>query len=243
MVVIGDGILVQVHGVVKLRCVDGNQMTCCSMHTNVSHHLAIGSSLLNHLQGNLDQSSQENSQLSDELEHLESEHEQLHAELDALEQQSQSASHKLKQVSSELSDFKQQATAEYDSLRAQNRDEVEFLQDRAHQLQRQLQSSHAQVQALQDQLQKSHTYIHALENQLGAGLQQDGRMSNGQSLRSPKPVRTASLSGSMRSPRSPSGSSTSSGTSSRARGNGDFQVRLRQFSRRRRPCFIHCVLD
>ena len=178
------------------------------------------------LQDKLNQSSKENRQLSDEFEQLDSEHAQLHSDFHSLEQEKEqekeSALSKLRSTTAELSLIKQQATAEYDSFRAQSQEEVEFLQSRINEVQRQRQSSFAQVQTLQDQLEKSHTYIAALQNQLGIG-KSESKMPLGHEMKSPRPVRTTSLTGSMRSPKSPGGSSTSSGTSSRAR--NDIQVR------------------
>lgn len=182
-------------------------------------------------QENLDDASKENRQLTHEVEQLESENAELHSDISALDQHSQSASHKLKSVTAELksvnaelSHFQQQATAEYDSLRAQSQQEVDALHSNAHQLQRQLQSSYAQVQTLQEQLERAQNYIQALQNQFGIGS--EGRAPPGQGMRSPRPVRTSSLTGSLRSPRSPTGSSTSSTTSSRR--NSEFGVRIMQ---------------
>lgn len=163
------------------------------------------------LQDNLDDASKENRQLTDELEQLESENTELH-----------SASHERDRVTAELSDFQQQARDMYDSLSTQSQQEVDALNSNARQLQRQLQSSYAQVQTLQDQLERAQNYIQALQNQFGAGP--DGRAPPGQGMRLPRPVRTSSLTGSLRSPRSPGGSSTSSTTSSRR--NSDFQVKF-----------------
>lgn len=173
------------------------------------------------MQDNLDDASQENRQLTDEAEKLESENSDLHSDNDALDKECQSALHKLKKVTAELSHFQQQASAEYHSLRAQSQHEVDALHSNAHQLQRQLQSSYAQVHTLQDQLEKAENYIQKLQSQFGIGS--EGRAPPGQGMRSPRPVRTTSLTGSLRSPRSPTGSSTSSTTSSRR--NSDFQVR------------------
>lgn len=190
------------------------------------------------LQDKLNQSSQENRQLSDEFEQLDSEHAQLHSDFHSLEQENQSALSNLRNVTAELSQFKQQATAEYDSFRAQSQEEVEYLQNRVDKVQRQHQLSSAQVQTLQDQLEKSHTYIAALQNQLGIG-QSEGRMPPGQGMKSPRPVRTSSLTGSMRSPKSPGGSSTSSGTSSRAR--MDFQVRISHHPLSAQSLLLLCI--
>ena len=122
-----------------------------------------------------------------------------------------------------MTDFQQQAKDTFDSLTAQGQQEVDALHSNARQLQRQLQSSYAQVHTLQDQLERAQNYIQALHNQMGAGP--EGRAAPGQGMRLPRPVRTSSLTGSLRSPRSPGGSSTSSTTSSRR--NSDFQVRIR----------------
>lgn len=170
------------------------------------------------LQENLDDASKENRQLADELEQLESENTELH-----------SASHELDRVTAELTGFQQQAQDSFDSLAARGQQEVDALHSTVRQLQRQLQSSHAQVHALRDQLERAQNYIQALQNQSGAGP--EGRAAPEQGMRLPRPVRTSSLTGSLRSPRSPGGSSTSSTTSSRR--NNDFQVRCNA----RRLCF------
>ena len=187
------------------------------------------------LQDNLADTSKENKQLTDEVEQLESDNSDLHSGIDALDRKTQSALHELKTVKAELSHVQQQAAAEYHSLRAQSQHEVDALHSNAHrlqrevdalhsnahQLQRQLQSSYAQVHTLHDQLEKAETYIQKLRSQFGIGS--EGRAPPGQGMHSPRPVRTVSLTGSLRSPRSPTGSSTSSTTSSRR--NSDFQVR------------------
>ena len=167
------------------------------------------------MQEDLNAASDMNDRLADQVEELD-------AQLDTLKQHYEDLQKQYTQKSAELADYSRQASADFKSYVAQSQSVEEVLNSKIESLRSQRQASHVQVQSLQRELEAAYAQISSLQFQYG-GPQQEGRLQVGQDLR--LVTRSNSFGTPMRSPRSPSGSSTSSGTSRGARGI-DFQVSM-----------------
>ena len=165
------------------------------------------------MQEDLNAASDMNDRLADQVEERD-------AQLDTLKQHYEDLQKQYTQKSAELADYSRQASADFKSYVAQSQSVEEVLNSKIESLRSHRQASYVQVQSLQRELEAAYAQISSLQFQYG-GPQQEGRLQVGQDLR--LVTRSNSFGTPMRSPRSPSGSSTSSGTSRGARGI-DFQV-------------------
>ena len=160
---------------------------------------------------------EDNNALHDANEELVEENSELRSHLDSLdmlEKQNEELQKLKRQKSAELADFRQQATEEYQSYMVQSQREVDDLHSR-------IRTEQRRSQSLQTELEQAQAYIASLQGQ--ADGSQTPRSQNGENLR----ILTSSnsLTRSMRSPPSPSGSSVSSATSRGSKRNtGEYPV-------------------